>query len=362
MAINEKVEIVILCPIRTESAIIWENILEPESKYLKEFKLSYDLGKIKSGEKSWTVALFETGKGVANMQMKASHVMLGLKPEYIFLIGIAGGIKDVEIGDVVIADKAYSYESGKETEDGFYARPNSAKPKHDFLSLVKGLAQNFERKFTSHKVLIGGIASGEKVLTDIDSPTLDRIKRVYNDTLAVEMEAIGFYRAAEERDIPALNIRGVSDLIKGKAATESSGSRPLAVKRAFDFFLYILPHLTSRTFSKNTLPSQKIKVRYRTAPFANWLRFSKVLNGSLSLFENKVILKGGAREVELEHIKSVERFTMPGDLKANWVKVIYRAMDQEEMLFFSTGSLPGWGSVFGGGKELYQNLSRYLEN
>ena len=31
----------------------------------------------------------------------------------------------VDIGDLVISTKAYGYESGKETSDGFRSRPNS---------------------------------------------------------------------------------------------------------------------------------------------------------------------------------------------------------------------------------------------
>ena len=54
-----------------------------------------------------------------DMALATEKAIQAFKPQIALLIGIAGGVKDVGIGDLLIAKKAYGYESGKEDVDGY---------------------------------------------------------------------------------------------------------------------------------------------------------------------------------------------------------------------------------------------------
>ena len=85
-------------------------------------------------------------------------------------------------------------------------------------------------------VMYGPISSGNKVLEDIDNQIIKRIDSVYNDTIAVEMEATGLSKVNQlYRNIQLLNIRGISDLINNKSQTDKKGCQQLAAENAAAF-------------------------------------------------------------------------------------------------------------------------------
>jgi nucleoside phosphorylase len=127
----------------------------------------------------WDIAVAEAGAGNTSAAAIAERAIANFRPSVALFVGVAGGVKDVTIGDVVIADKMYGYESGKEDETGFKPRPEVKNAAHDIEQRGRALpkSDNWRKRFNkklSHNsptVFVGPIAGGEKVVASNRAPT-----------------------------------------------------------------------------------------------------------------------------------------------------------------------------------------------
>jgi nucleoside phosphorylase len=182
-----------------------------------------------------------------DMALATEKAIQYFKPHIVILLGIAGGVKDVKIGDVLIPKKVYGYESGKEDADGFKARPVVESLSGELLARAQALSRRSDWKKrlndenVDFKVFFGPIAAGDKLIANTDNPTYKRLKQHFNDTLAVDMEAIGFAAALQEhRHIHGMIIRGISDLCEGKSITDQQNWQFIAAQRAAAFAFELL--------------------------------------------------------------------------------------------------------------------------
>ena len=215
----------------------------------------YERGKFSGGGQEWEVGIVQTGAGSSPAAMEAERAIAYFKPDVILFVGVAGGIKDVQLGDVVAANKVYGYESGKEA-DTFSPRPNVGLSNYNMIQRAKTEARKTDwlaRLSDSAKplsdsakpnVFVAPIAAGEKVVANKKSDLFEFLQQNYGDALAVEMEGRGILEAVHaNQQVSGLIIRGISDLIDGKSRADKEGFQELAASHASAFAFHVLSKL-----------------------------------------------------------------------------------------------------------------------
>jgi len=245
--------VVILTPIPVEQHAILGHLTPHVEKELE--KSHYVVGAVKNEHGILNVALQLTGPGNTTVALAAEKAIRNFDPMVIILAGIAGGVKDVAIGDIAVGTKFYGYESGKETNEGFMVRPSAGSYSKDLVSIAEAVARkgNWKKRVNgdtaSAKVIFGPIASGDKVIAAGDGAIARLLKQAYNDTTALEMESSGFGHAMQHHPgIRFINIRGISDLLEGKAQTDKDGSRERAAENMAGFIFELLSELDTSSF------------------------------------------------------------------------------------------------------------------
>jgi adenosylhomocysteine nucleosidase len=191
------------------------------------------------------VVLLETGAGNVDAAIEVEKAVEKYRSRYLFFIGVAGGIKDVKIGDVVAATKIYNYESGKADQE-FLPRPKMGESSYYLVQLAKSVARSETWKTAvgsgdPASAYISPIVAGEKVIISLDAAELAVIRSTYSDAVAVEMEGYGVLRVGYSREeVRMIVIRGISDMLGGKSNADASGSQETASARAAGFAFQML--------------------------------------------------------------------------------------------------------------------------
>jgi len=234
----------------------------------------YELGHFQSGDQSWEVAIAEIGMSNPIAASAAERAIACFKPQLVLFVGVAGGLKYVQLGDVVAANKVYGLEYGKVEDTGFKTRPSVYNSTHALDQRARAVArrQDWLKRLPiplpepSPKALVGPIAAGEKVLASTSSETWNLIKQSYGDALAVEMEGHGFLAALHaNQHVEALIIRGISDLIDGKREADAANSQAVAAQHASAFAFEVLAKLgEGREFLSSQANAEKANPQTQT--------------------------------------------------------------------------------------------------
>lgn len=139
----------------------------------------YERGQFAGEGQSWEVGLVEIGAGNPGAALEAERAIAYFKPEVILFVGVAGGLKDIALGDVVASTKVYGYESGK-AEVLFRPRPEIGLAAYSLEQRARAEARkgNWLRRLAvvpepRPRVFVAPIAAGEKVVASTQSAVFE---------------------------------------------------------------------------------------------------------------------------------------------------------------------------------------------
>lgn len=202
----------------------------------------YEIGLLPDGQ--CQAALGLTGVGNQSAAALAERAIAEFSPVAVFFVGVAGALWDhIMLGDVVVANRVYAYHGATSQDDGLKARPRAWEMAHEAEQLAHRLVRGggWTRSLPPGGAVpvarIGPIAAGEVVQDSAISDQARWIRDVYNDAIAVEMEAAGVAQAGHvNRSLPVVVVRGISDRANGtKATTDGAGWQARAAANAAAF-------------------------------------------------------------------------------------------------------------------------------
>ncbi|WP_333889177.1 5'-methylthioadenosine/S-adenosylhomocysteine nucleosidase [Sphingobacterium siyangense] len=249
-------EILILTALEVEREAIEKNIKDVEIINHQSTGTDYKKGKYTRADgNTVNIILGRTDQTNVNVALETERALEYFKPKYVFFSGVAGGLKDVKVGDVVIGSNVIGIERGKAEEGNFKFRPQFGASSYDLERLASNYASSEEWKVRAKSlldsefgseinVLTGTIASGEKVDASIKSDLHQHIKQNASHALAIEMEGLGFLEVCRMRPlIKSLLLRGISDMVDDKSLMDSKGSQPYASQNVSAFLFGLLDNI-----------------------------------------------------------------------------------------------------------------------
>jgi nucleoside phosphorylase len=256
----------------------------------------------------WDVVVAEVGPGNAPAAVIAERAIGRFGPAVALFVGVAGGIKDVAIGDVVVGTKVYGYESGKETERGFKVRPDLQVTAHALEQQARAIRQQetwksrLDRQHTTGEphIYVGPIAAREKVVASAQGTIAHLLREHYGDALAIEMEGRGFLESIHVNSpVQGGVIRGISDLLEGKSEADAGDTQERAADAASAVAFEILATLPPESFGPRarTIGRPTATVALRSPVFD--LRERPMTLGGLSDVRSPVVELSGAAADQL---------------------------------------------------------------
>ena len=240
-------EVIILTALAVEYQAIIKHLQEPREIVHPQGTI-YRCGRFIDAQSSWQVAVAEIGVRGSVAAVETERAITFFHPDFAFFVGIAGGLQDVQIGDVVVATKVYGYEAGKAGQS-FEPRPELWRATHTLEQRARAEARigdwlerlGIARPDPAPRVFVAPIAAGEKIIASRRSSLRRFLRQEYGDALAVEMEGHGFSQAVHaNQGVSSLVVRGISNLLQYQPAADASASQQTAARHAAAFVFQIL--------------------------------------------------------------------------------------------------------------------------
>ena len=257
MVPNSAEAVAVLCAaLDVEYQAIREHIPGPVAE-LEERGTLYEIAWLPTVHATWKVVLVLTDRDNVPAAVQVERAIAGFRPHVVLFVGVAGGRRDARIGDVVAASMIYDYEAGRDTDAGLLTRIKTM-PSSFWLVQQAHAVVREERWIRRIKpappsvppaASVRPLAAGTKVVAGSASETARLIDANCGDAQAVEMEGFGVLHAAHaNKQVDALVIRGISDLLDGKDKLADRSTQPAAARHAAAFAFELLHRLKPEMF------------------------------------------------------------------------------------------------------------------
>jgi adenosylhomocysteine nucleosidase len=270
--------ILVLTALEVERSAVQHHLFNLQTIYHPATGTDYNKGLFTiTGKGAVDVIVGRTDQTNVNAALETERALELFQPEYVFFVGVAGGLKDVKVGDIVIGTNVIGYERGKAEEGNFKPRPQFGASSYALERFSSSFAASEDWKKTAAalnnqqfgteiKVLTGTIASGEKVDAAHKSSLHQYLKQQASHALAIEMEGLGFLEVCRTRPaVKSLLLRGISDLVQDKEGMDSKGSQPYASQNVSAFLFGILARL-DLTPQADDVRAQMIEIMSKLYP------------------------------------------------------------------------------------------------
>ncbi|GAA1099050.1 phosphorylase family protein [Streptomyces javensis] len=238
-----RADVVVLTALEVEYRAVRAHLEDPRPLQAERGAL-FELGAFREGSAERTVAIHMTGPGNPGAAASVERAAALFAPRAVLFVGVAGGVKDVALGDVVAADAVYDYETGKDTESGFLPRQKTYQSAYGLVQLARLVAAGDAWQprvrpgdgAPRPRAHVRPLAAGGRVVAHHRSDVGLRLAAGAGDALAVDMEGFGFLAGAyANRQLDALVIRGISDLLDDKGEAHDERWQPVASRNAAAF-------------------------------------------------------------------------------------------------------------------------------
>lgn len=162
------------------------------------------------------VAACPTRMGMISTALLCAKLIANFRPRFLAMAGICAGVKSKsEIGDVIVGDPTWDWQSGKRTKDKentqFSIAPHHLGPSEFVRSRMHQLASDKSvwdgirsgwtgTARSAPRLRIGPMASGSAVLAD--GQVIEEIRKQHRELIGIEMEAYGLFAAAYNAKFP----------------------------------------------------------------------------------------------------------------------------------------------------------------
>ncbi|MFI1207853.1 hypothetical protein ACH4UV_09650 [Streptomyces sp. NPDC020802] len=247
-----RADVIVFTALGKEYKAVKEHVEGPFTEYDVGGAL-FEFGTFSGKHAQWKVVCHETGPGPTTAAALVERAVAAFRPRDIFFVGIAGGLKDAALGDVVAARHIYDYESGKDLADGFAPRMTTQLSAFRLVQRAQAVARDDDWRDrikspladTVPQAHVKPLAAGSKVVADERSATARLLRQHCGDAVAVEMEGYGFLQSAHlNAGTGALVVRGISDRLSDKGDDNDRVWQPAASRHAAAFTFELLYNLT----------------------------------------------------------------------------------------------------------------------